>query len=428
MQLIWIRKEIARTKKGKKEEETMKTESKLPFAVLAGVPFIMVLGNSMLIPILPAMKNAMDITLFQAGLIITAFSIPAGLVIPIAGLASDHWGRKCIMAPALLIYGLGGLVSGMAALLLESPFRILLAGRVIQGIGAGGTYQLAMALTGDIFQSKERTKVLGLLEAANGFGKVVSPVAGAALGLIVWFAPFFVYGALAIPVALAVWFIVKEPEKNKQTPGLKEYLAQLINIFKQKGVPLAASFLSGMVVLFILFGVLSWLSDLLEQQYGITGFYPGLLIAIPVGTMALTSYLSGIYLQQLQAKHLKWSILIGLGTVTASMAVISLFENIYILFGALVLLGFGTGAVLPAVNTLITSAAAAEERGLVTCLYGSTRFFGVAIGPPAFGMATNLGKMPLFLGATALLAAIVLIAFFYIQVEKILPPQLLQQN
>lgn len=406
----------------------MKTESKLPFAVLAGVPFIMVLGNSMLIPILPAMKNAMDITLFQAGLIITAFSIPAGLVIPIAGLASDHWGRKCIMAPALLIYGLGGLVSGMAALLLESPFRILLAGRVIQGIGAGGTYQLAMALTGDIFQSKERTKVLGLLEAANGFGKVVSPVAGAALGLIVWFAPFFVYGALAIPVALAVWFIVKEPEKNKQTPGLKEYLAQLINIFKQKGVPLAASFLSGMVVLFILFGVLSWLSDLLEQQYGITGFYPGLLIAIPVGTMALTSYLSGIYLQQLQAKYLKWSILIGLGTVTASMAVISLFENIYILFGALVLLGFGTGAVLPAVNTLITSAAAAEERGLVTCLYGSTRFFGVAIGPPAFGMATNLGKMPLFLGATALLAAIVLIAFFYIQVEKILPPQLLQQN
>lgn len=406
----------------------MKTESKLPFAVLAGVPFIMVLGNSMLIPILPAMKNAMGITLFQAGLIITAFSIPAGLVIPIAGFASDHWGRKCIMAPALLIYGLGGLVSGMAALLLESPFRILLAGRIIQGIGAGGTYQLAMALTGDIFQSKERTKVLGLLEAANGFGKVVSPIAGAALGLIVWFAPFFVYGALAIPVALAVWFVVKEPEKNKQTPGFREYLAQLINIFKQKGVPLVASFLSGMVVLFILFGVLSWLSDLLEQQYGITGFYPGLLIAIPVGTMALTSYLSGIYLQQLQAKYLKWSILIGLGTVTASMAVISLFDNIYILLGALVLLGFGTGAVLPAVNTLITSAAAAEERGLVTCLYGSTRFFGVAIGPPAFGMATNLGKMPLFLGATALLAAIVLIAFFYIQVEKILPPQLLQQN
>lgn len=406
----------------------MKTESKLPFAVLAAVPFIMVLGNSMLIPLLPDIKNAMGITMVQADLIITAFSIPAGLVIPIAGFASDRWGRKLIMVPALVVYGVGGLISGIAALLLENPFNMLLAGRVIQGIGAGGTYQLAMALTGDIFQSKERTKVLGILEAANGFGKVVSPIAGAALGLIIWFAPFFVYGILAIPVALAVWFVVKEPEQEKQTIGLKDYLAQLKDIFKEKGVPLLASFFSGMIVLFILFGVLSWLSDLLEQQYNITGIYSGLLIAIPVGTMALTSYLSGIYLQQLEAKYLKTSILVGLGAVTASMTVVALLDNIYILFGALVLLGFGTGAVLPGVNTLITSATGTEERGLVTCLYGSTRFFGVAMGPPVFGMATSLGKTPLFLGATALVGAAVLIAFICIRIDQILPPQLLQEN
>lgn len=406
----------------------MKSNVKLPFAVLAAVPFIMVLGNSMLIPILPAMKAAMNISLFQAGLIITAFSIPAGIVIPLAGFASDRLGRKIVMAPALIIYGLGGLISGAAALLIEQPYTVLLVGRIVQGIGAGGTYQLAMALTGDIFQSKERTKALGLLEAANGFGKVVSPIAGAALGLIIWFAPFFVYGLLAIPIALAVWFVVKEPEGSKQQQTCAQYWDQLKNIFKQRGIPLIASFLAGMVVLFILFGVLSWLSDILEQQYGIRGIFIGLLIAIPVGTMAITSYLSGTYLQQLQAKYLKLSIIIGLATVTLAMAIVSLWDNIYILFGALVLLGFGTGAVLPAVNTLITSAAASEERGLVTCLYGSTRFFGVAIGPPVFGMSATIGKMPLFLGATALVGAIALIAFFFIQAEKMLPPKLLQQN
>jgi ACDE family multidrug resistance protein len=406
----------------------MKSNLKLPFAILAAVPFIMVLGNSMLIPILPAMKKAMDISLFQAGLIITAFSIPAGLTIPLAGFASDRLGRKVIMAPALIIYGLGGLIAGTAALLLQQPYPVLLGGRIVQGIGAGGTYQLAMALTGDIFQSKERTKALGLLEAANGFGKVVSPIAGAALGLIIWFAPFFVYGVLAIPIALAVWFIVKEPEQSKQKQSCREYWNQMQKIFKDKGIPLVASFLAGMVVLFVLFGVLSWLSDILEQQYGIQGFYTGLLIAIPVGTMAITSYLSGSYLQKLQAKYLKLSIILGLVLVTASMAVVSMFDNIYVLFIALVLLGIGTGAVLPAVNTLITSAAAEEERGLVTCIYGSTRFFGVAIGPPVFGMVTEVGKTALFLGATALVAAIALIAFFYIQEEKMLPPKLLQQN
>lgn len=406
----------------------MKPGTRLPFAVLSAVPFIMVLGNSMLIPILPAMRGAMDISLFQAGLIITAFSVPAGLVIPVAGFASDRLGRKVIMAPALIIYGLGGLISGAAALLLENPYAILLAGRIVQGIGAGGTYQLAMALTGDIFQSKERTKALGLLEAANGFGKVVSPIAGAALGLIVWFAPFFVYGFLAIPVALAVWFVVKEPNPSKEPQPTSQYWQQLKTIFKQKGLPLMASFLAGMVVLFILFGVLSWLSDILEQQYGIKGIFIGLLIAIPVGTMAITSYLSGTYLQQQKAQFLKSGIIVGLVTVTAAMAVAALFNNIYLLFGALVLLGFGTGAVLPAVNTLITSAAAAEERGLVTCLYGSTRFFGVAIGPPAFGMASSMGKMPLFLAATGLVAVIAVLAFLFIQAEKMLPPKLLQQN
>lgn len=406
----------------------MKPGTKLPFAVLSAVPFIMVLGNSMLIPVLPAMRGAMDISLFQAGLIITAFSIPAGLTIPIAGFASDRFGRKTIMAPALIIYGLGGLISGAAALLLENPYWFLIGGRIIQGIGAGGTYQLAMALTGDIFQSKERTKALGLLEAANGIGKVVSPVAGAALGLIIWFAPFFVYGFLAIPVALAVWFIVKEPAPANQQQPISQYWEQLKQIFKQKGLPLIASFLAGMVVLFILFGVLSWLSDILEQAYGIKGFSTGLLIAIPVATMALTSYLSGTYLQKQKGEFLKLGIIIGLATVTAAMAAAAFLENIYVLFAALILLGFGTGAVLPAVNTLITSAAASEERGLVTCLYGSTRFFGVAIGPPAFGMAASMGKMPLFAAATGVVAAIAIFAYLFIQAEKLLPPKLLQQN
>ncbi len=169
----------------------MKKKMLLPFTILCAVPFIMVLGNSMLIPLLPAMRSEMDLTLFQVGLIITAFSVPAGIVIPIAGYFSDQFGRKVIIAPALIIYGAGGLIAGAAALLMAEPYIMIMVGRVIQGIGAGGTYQLAMALTGDIFQSNERAKALGILEAANGLGKVVSPIAGAALGLLIWFAPFF---------------------------------------------------------------------------------------------------------------------------------------------------------------------------------------------------------------------------------------------
>ena len=54
----------------------------LPFTILATVPFIMVLGNSMLIPVFPQLERELNLTQFQVGLLVTAFSIPAGVVIP----------------------------------------------------------------------------------------------------------------------------------------------------------------------------------------------------------------------------------------------------------------------------------------------------------------------------------------------------------
>ncbi|KUO53246.1 MAG: MFS transporter [Desulfitibacter sp. BRH_c19] len=405
----------------------MKKKMILPFTVLCAVPFIMVLGNSMLIPLLPAMRAEMNLTLFQVGLIITAFSVPAGIVIPIAGYFSDQLGRKVIIAPALIIYGAGGLIAGASALLMAQPYIIIMVGRVIQGIGAGGTYQLAMALTGDIFQSNERAKALGILEAANGLGKVVSPITGAALGLLIWFAPFFAYGFLAIPIAFAVWFMVKEPEKSqKQKVSKSQYLKELKTIFKDKGMSLLACFLAGSVVLFILFGVLSYISDILEQQYQIRGIAAGLLIAIPVASMAVTAYLSGLILQKQIGNVLKYVTLGGLTVLGVSMAIIAFVTNIYFLFVALVVMGIGTGSVLPAINTLITSAAETSERGIITCLYGSTRFFGVAMGPPTFGLVTEIGKLPLFLGASGLVIVSIVLGFILIKSKALLPPKLLQ--
>ncbi|MCL5046697.1 MAG: MFS transporter, partial [Actinobacteria bacterium] len=371
----------------------LKSSLRVPFAVLTAVPFVMVLGNSMLIPVLPQMKSAMGITPFQVGLVITAFSLPAGILIPFAGFLSDRVGRKTIMAPALLIYGLGGDHIRVAALFLRSPYAAVLAGRVVQGIGAGGTYQLAMALTGDLFASAERSKALGGLEAANGMGKVISPVAGAAAALVAWFLPFFVYSAVAIPVGIAVWFLVKDPSVGEKQPApLSRYGATLKKIVAGKGVPLGVSYLAGMVALFILFGVLSYISDVLEDRFGMKGVVKGLVIAIPVLGSAVTSYLSGVYMQKRLAKLSRVLVGTGLFLVAASLAVIAVTEGPYLFYASMLFIGAGTGSVLPSLNTLITSAAGSAERGLVTALYGTVRFFGVAMGPPAFNWGVRLGE------------------------------------
>ncbi len=101
---------------------------------------------------------------------------------------------------------------------LKKPYPVIIAARVVQGIGAAGTAPIAIALTGgDIFQSKERSKAQGLLEASNGLGKVLSPVLGAGSGLLSWWAPFALYAAIAIPAAVAVWVLIPEPKQKDVT-------------------------------------------------------------------------------------------------------------------------------------------------------------------------------------------------------------------
>lgn len=391
----------------------MKKKTALRFAILCGVPFVMVLGNSMLIPVFPQMKEAMSITQFQVGLIVTFFSVPAGILIPLAGFLSDRYGRKPIMVPALFIYGLGGLISGAAALFMEDPYSVLLVGRVIQGAGAGGTYQLAMALTGDTFQSKERTKALGLLEAANGLGKVLSPILGSLIALISWYTPFFAYGILAFPIALGVWFLVPEKTENLSKDTIKEYWRKLKEVFQEKAKLLLSSYLVGMVALFLLFGVLSYVSDLLESSYDIFGLQKGFVLAIPVFSMALTSYLSGVFLSDKQSL---WKpIIVGaLFAAAICLGLLPLFTNLIPYMTLLFFLGISIGLLLPPINSLITGATSSDRRGIITCLYGTVRFFGVAIGPPTFGLAIEFCQWFLFLGCAAIAIITAIIALFTI--------------
>lgn len=391
----------------------MEKRTAVQFAVLCGVPFVMVLGNSMLIPVFPQMEKAMNLTQFQVGLIVTFFSVPAGLLIPLAGFLSDQYGRKPIMVPALFVYGAGGLISGLAAVMLENPYPVLLAGRVVQGLGAGGTYQLAMALTGDIFQSSERTKALGLLEAFNGLGKVVSPILGSLIALISWYAPFFAYSIITFPIAVGVWLLVKEKNQELEKQAFRDYWHNLKAIFAEKAKLLLSSYFVGMAALFILFGVLSYISDFLEASHNLFGLKKGLVIAIPVFSMAATSYLSGAYLAD--RKNLwKWVVVGGMVLSTAALAMLAMVTALVPTMIILFFLGISIGIVLPPINTLITGAASAKRRGIVTCLYGTVRFFGVAIGPPTFGLVIQYGRWVMCLGAAAVSALAVLIAVLFV--------------
>ncbi|MGM7720454.1 MFS transporter [Metabacillus sp. Hm71] len=388
-------------------------QGKANIVAIALIPLVMVLGNSMLVPVLPTMKSKLGLSEFQVSLTITVFSLAAGLIIPFVGYLSDRFGRKWIIVSSLVIYGIGGIVSGLAAWLLDNSYTWILVGRIIQGIGAAGTSPIAMALIGDVYSGAQESKALGIIESTNGLGKILSPIIGSLIALIVWFAVFFTFPLLCFATALFVWIGVKEKKKMEGKP-LPKYLGDLKQIFKQKGKWLIPSFFVGSVGLFILFGVLFYLSDILEETFKVDGIIKGCILAIPLFGMVLTAYITGAKIKQ-NKPLIRRVMVIGLILLTSSMVAVSFLEQIVPMVGLLTLGSIGTGLLLPCLNTLITGAVNKAERGMITSLYGSVRFLGVAFGPPLFSWLMKISHQTVFFSMAGLSLLTLILAFFLIK-------------
>lgn len=388
-------------------------------AALCTVPLIMVLGNSMLIPVLPDMGREMGLEKSVTGLAVTAFSLAAGAGIALAGYLADRYGRKVVIVPSLLLYGLGGVVSGLGGWwLAENGFWVVMAGRVVQGLGAAGTAPVAMAFVGDLFSAGQRVTALGILEAANGLGKVVSPILGALVGaLFIWWGVFFAYAAVSVPFALAVWFLTAEPQRKK-AGGFGQYFSAIGQVFKEKGVPLIACFWTGTVALFVLFGVLFFLSEHLESAHDIDGVPKGFLIMWPVLAMSLVSFSSGLFLQN-RTNLLKPAVVTGLVIVVAGTLLVALVPMDWAFFTGIIAGGVGTGLQLPGLTNLITSAAGTEQRAGITSIYGAVRFIGVAFGPPLYGMLMKNGEAMPFWFSAGLTAVTLAVTIFLIHPETL---------
>ncbi|MEX2416332.1 MAG: MFS transporter [Paenibacillaceae bacterium] len=389
----------------------------LEFIAIASVPLALVLGNSMLIPVLPAMKKALNISQFQTSLIISLFSLTAAMAIPIIGYLSDRFGRKVVMIPALIIYGSAGILAGFGAIWESYP--IIIIARALQGLGAAGTAPIAMALVGDMYKGATESQALGLVEASNGAGKVISPIIGSLLALIVWYAAFFAFPLVCLLAVIALIWAVKEPKRQDEPKKFKEYIHSIAEIFKQKGKWLIPSFFAGSLALFILFGVLFYLSDILEKKpYTIDGVIKGLVLAIPLMGLVITSYTTGSLIKK-NGVLMRWLMNIGLALMTVSLALtIFFYENIYVFIGLLTLSSIGTGLLLPCLNTMITGSVEKQQRGMITSLYSSLRFLGVAFGPPLFGWMMAMSHQTVFITVASLALLTLGLVFFLIKPDK----------
>lgn len=395
----------------------MESRKKLDLLALASVPLIMTLGNSMLIPVLPVIEKRLQISSLQVSMIITVYSIFAIFLIPIAGYLSDRFGRKKIIIPSLLLAAVGGALTGWASWQMANPFWVILIGRAIQGIGSAGAMPVVMPCVGDMFKDEQEiTKGLGLIETANTFGKVLSPILGAFLAAMIWFLPFWFIPILCLISILLVIFLVKVPkndsssESEQKKKSITQFLKDLKKTLKENIGWLMAVFILGAIIMLVLFGVLFYLSTILEERYHIVNTKKGLVMAIPLLALSISSFVAGKKVGNNKIV-MKWSAFFGFLLLTCSFIILFFNTSLFSILLTLVLGGIGIGAALPSLDALITEGVEKEERGTITSLYSSMRFVGVAAGPPLYTLLMKWSDMAVFqtsLGISAVGAILVL--------------------
>jgi MFS transporter, ACDE family, multidrug resistance protein len=354
--------------------------NKLLQLVIGLLPILMVLGNSMLIPILPSIEADLHLNSSWSGFILSSFTIPAAVVIPFVGMLSDRFGRKRLIIVSLWIMILGSVLCVVSGEVNENV-SLFMIGRGLQGVGAAGTTPLAMALIGDIFQGHERSRMLGSLEVFNGIGKVVAPLTGATLAILVhWNHAFWVFPVLCMVILIGLRKTVETKEVYHKADKKSLY-----SIFISKGRLLFPLYAIGGIGLFLLFGILFFLSYHIENTFHIDGFFKGFTFIFPLGAMTISSYWCGG--RSKADEELGWTYMkYGLLMMSVPLGFLIFFSSLGFLMFFITISFGGLGLMLPVINTFITGSVSEHERGLIVSIYGAVRFGGVALGPIAYSL------------------------------------------
>lgn len=378
----------------------MRARTRGKVAALAAVTWVMVLGNTMLFPVFPAIRAELDLSSGQLAWLVAAISMPSAGLSPLVGALSDRIGRKAVIVPSLALYGAGGLLAALAGWWAEAPYPWLVAGRLLQGVGSSAPMQLTMAVAGDMFQSAERAKAVGILETANGVGKVVSPLLGGVVGTLGWQAVFLVYPAAAAAVAVAVALVIDEPPARRT--AAVSYVGAVWRAAERPAVWL--TFAAGFTFIFALLGTSFWLTETAASRMGWSRLMLSLAVALPMAGLAVTS-LTAQFVQT--RAGVGAAVAVGGSLAAGALAAVPLLPALLLLLLAAV--GVGAGVALPALNSIGVGAAGREHRGALTAVYGGLRSLGAAVAPAGFLLLLRLHRHAPFLLISATLAALALL-------------------
>lgn len=379
--------------------------SNLPprFLPIVGITFCMWLGSSIIAPTLPLYAGRMGVGATGVGVAVGAYFFGRLAFNLLGGPMADAVGLRTVAVVGCLVSGAGSAYAGAV-----STFAPLVAGRVLQGAGAGlyATAALsaviALAPPGRVGRLVSTYQGVGL--AGFAFGPILGGFIGAWFGLQ---APFFGFSALAlVAVAVAVVALpagLRPRELDNTTGGSPadpdtSSMRDLLHSRAYVGV-LAVTFtfyaLRG--------GIRNSLAPLFaEAELGMTEVAIGVMLAIgSVANVAVLAHAGSLLDRRGRRPVIVWA-LVATGLSVAAVSVVS---TDWLMVATMVVLASATGYGAVAPTTVTADVAPAAIRGTAIGVQRVVTDLGHMLGPGLAGLAADrFGLRPGFavLGAAAL--------------------------
>ncbi len=204
------------------------------------------------------------------------------------GPLSDSIGRKPAIAMGYAVYVAGSLLAIFAM-----SFPMMLAGRLLQGLGMAAPRSVSLALIRDRFEGRAMAQVMSFITVVFILVPIIAPSFGQAILLVADWRAIFA-ALLLIALVSLIWFLLRQPETlpparraplsaSRVARGLREVLSNPVTL----GYTLMAGLIAGAFQ-----GYLSSAQQIFQFQYGLGTLFP-LIFAVNAAAIGLASFTNG---------------------------------------------------------------------------------------------------------------------------------------
>lgn len=176
-------------------------------AFVAALMAVNALGIDIMLPALPAMSEALGITIEnQRQFIIAAYVLGFGGAQLIYGPVSDRVGRRPILLVSLTFFAIASVAATFA-----TDFTTIVLARLLQGIAAASSRVLAVSIVRDCYSGRQMARVMSLSFVVF----LAVPILAPSIGQIILFIgpwPWIFYFLAAFGLAIVLWGWFRLPE------------------------------------------------------------------------------------------------------------------------------------------------------------------------------------------------------------------------